>query len=514
MILRVTTLAIVAVLCACNVQPRGESLNTEITGLVAPELRRLLATGQLSAEAMTNAFLQRMESIDDAGPTVNAIIEVNPQALAIARDLDRAFARSGPIGSLHGVPVVLKANIDTGDEMATSAGSLALANHHARDDAVFVARLRQAGAVIIAKSNLSEWANFRSKDSISGWSSIGGQTHNAYVLDRNPCGSSSGSAVAVAARLAPLAVGTETDGSVVCPASINGVVGIKPTIGLIEQDGIIPIAASQDTGGPMARTVAGAALLLSAMADPNAGSDSYAVTNTDLNGARIGVVRDYFGAGTFEDVDDVYSSLLSILSDAGAELVDPILLEVVGESRDAEIQVLLYEFKAGLNQYLAESDAPIPTLDSLIAFNEENADTVMPLFGQDIFQMATETGGLGDEAYLAALANSGDYMRNLLDSVFGQHDLDALVALSNGPAWKTDAVYGDRIIVSSSAFAAISGYPSITVPGRLIKELPVALSFIGQAHQEPRLIDIAAAFEGRRGQFPPPRFLPSLEADP
>ena len=264
----------------------------------------------------------------------------------------------------------------------------------------------------------------------------------------------------------------------------------------------------------MARTVAGAALLLSAMADPNAGSDSYAVTNTDLNGARIGVVRDYFGAGTFEDVDDVYSSLLSILSDAGAELVDPILLEVVGESRDAEIQVLLYEFKAGLNQYLAESDAPIPTLDSLIAFNEENADTVMPLFGQDIFQMATETGGLGDEAYLAALANSGDYMRNLLDSVFGQHDLDALVALSNGPAWKTDAVYGDRIIVSSSAFAAISGYPSITVPGRLIKELPVALSFIGQAHQEPRLIDIAAAFEGRRGQFPPPRFLPSLEADP
>jgi amidase len=407
---------------------------------------------------------------------------------------------------------VLKANIDTGDEMVTSAGSLALAEHHAPDDAALVARLRQAGAVIIAKANLSEWANFRSTRSISGWSSLGGQTRNAYVLDRNPCGSSSGSAVAVAARLAPLAVGTETNGSIICPAATNGIVGIKPTVGLIEQDGIIPIAASQDTAGPMARTLAGAALLLDAMADPRTPVDSADLERGSLAGLRLGVIRDYPGATSSPPVEAAYEASLEILASAGAELVDPIELGIGERARDAELELLLFEFKDGIDRYLAASDAPLQNLRALIAFNEAHAETVMPWFDQEIFLMAATKPGLESAAYRQARADSIDSMRRSLDAVFAENDLDALIAPSNAGAWKIDIVHGDRFVVGSAAPAAISGYPSITIPGSLSDSLPLGLSFIGRAFEEAELLEIAAVFEARRGEFPAPTLIPSLES--
>jgi amidase len=480
----------------------------EIAALSAPALRQRLAEGALTAVRVSEAFLSRIDSLDKVGPAVNAIIEINPDALEIARRLDRAFAEHGPTGPLHGVPVVLKANIDTADQMATSAGSLALADHRATADAPLVERLRAAGAVILAKTNLSEWANFRATDSISGWSSLGGQTHNPYVLDRNPCGSSSGSAVAVAAGLAPLAVGTETDGSIVCPAALNGVVGIKPTLGLVSQRGIVPIAASQDTAGPMARTVAGAALLLSVLLDE---AIDYQADATDLTGLRLGVIRDFYGAGKRPRVEAEYGRWLSLLQDSGAELIDPIDVgtdEAIGAS---EYEVMLYEFKAGLNHYLTSSGAPHTSLTELIAFNDAHAATVMPHFGQDLFIAAQAKGDLDDPAYATALAASGALVRTRLEELFATHRLDALIAPANAPAWKTDRVHGDRFMLGSSMIAAVSGYPSIVVPAGLILELPVAISFIGKPRDEQRLIDIATVFERARGEFPAPTFIPTLE---
>ena len=480
----------------------------EIAALSASALQQRLAEGALTAERVSEAFLSRIDLLDNAGPAVNAIIAVNPDALEIARGLDRAFAEHGPTGPLHGMPVVLKANIDTADQLVTSAGSLALAEHRADVDAPLVARLRTAGAVILAKTNLSEWANFRSSHAVSGWSSLGGQTHNPYVLDRNPCGSSSGSAVAVAAGLTPLAVGTETDGSIVCPAALNGVVGIKPTLGLVSQQGIIPIAASQDTAGPMARTVEGAAALLTVLLDE---AVDYRTNATNLTGLRLGVIRDVYGAGKRPRLETENSRWLSMLQDSGAELIDPIDVGTDEAIGAAEFEVMLFEFKAGLNDYLKSAGGPQVSLADLIAFNDVHAETVMPHFGQDVFVAAEAKGDLDDPAYAAALAASGTLVRTRLDELFATHRLDALIAPSNAPAWKTDRVHGDRFMLGSSMLAAVSGYPSITVPAGLIMELPVAISFIGKPGEEQQLIDIATVFERQRGEFPAPTFIPTLE---
>jgi amidase len=411
---------------------------------------------------------------------------------------------------------VLKANIDTGDRLATSAGSLALADHHAPNDAFIVQRLREQGAVILAKTNLSEWANFRSTHSSSGWSSLGGQARNPYDPLRNPCGSSSGSATAVAANLAALAVGTETDGSIICPASINGIVGIKPTVGLVSRDGIIPIAHSQDTAGPMARTVRDAAVLLTALAakdpsDPAAKDRPDAVMDyaADLDegaleGRRIGVLRTYSGAGNDARVDAIFEDSIRLLAATGAEIVDPVEIETEGMG-DAEYEVLLYEFKADLNAYLASSGAPYKSLQEIIAFNNENAETVMPFFGQEIMEAAEAKGPLTEPAYLDALEKSRRMAREGIDDALRAHDLDALIAPSNGPAWMTDHINSDHFSVGSSSYAAVSGYANVTVPAGFIFGLPIGLSFIGPAWSERELIEIAYAFEqATKARRPPP----------
>jgi amidase len=501
----VFTIALAA--SACTRTPDDADL--ALLDLDAPALAAEIAAGKVSAERVTRAALARIAALDDAGPELNAIIEINPDAIDIARELDRRFAAEGPIGPLHGIPVVLKASIDTADAMATTAGSRALADHHASADAELVTRLRAAGAVILAKANLSEWANFRSQRSTSGWSSLGGQTRNPYALDRNPCGSSSGSAVAVAAGLVPLAVGTETDGSIVCPAGANGIVGIKPTLGLVSQSGIIPIAASQDTAGPMARTVAGAALLLGAMQTVAPDPGAYAPRRTDLRGVRLGVVRDYHGAGGNPDIEASVTRALALLEEAGAELVDPIEVAVPRSEDDPELKVLLHEFKSGLDTYLAGVKTGPSSLEALIAYNEAHRAAVMPHFGQDLFEQAL--GATDEAAYRAALEASNVAMRARLDTLLGQHALDALVAPTNAPAWKTDWINGDSFSLGSSGLAAVSGYPSVAVPAELVHGLPVGIAFIGRPQSEALLLEIAAAFERARKPLPRPEFVPSLE---
>ena len=490
---------------ACSGETGSEAAGN-VLALDAPTLAAEIAAGRLSAESVTQASIDRIAAIDDAGPELNAVIEINPDALMIARELDRRFDASGPVGPLHGLPILLKANIDTSDAMATSAGSIALADHRATADAPFVGRLRAAGAVILGKANLSEWANFRSTSSISGWSSLGGQTRNPYALDRNPCGSSSGSAAAVAARLVPLAVGTETDGSIVCPAAANGVVGVMPTIGRVEQTGIIPIAASQDTAGPIARTVAGAALLLSVMLQiPEPGLvEASAAAPVDLAGFRLGIVRDYTGAGELPPVEAAFAAALETLAATGAALIDPVTLALDPGVRDAEFEVLLFEFRDGINTYLENVRNGPGSLAELIAYNDENSERVMPLFGQDILVAAEARGGLDDPAYTEALASSRDAVRTRLEVIFRELALDALIAPANGPAWTTNPDDDDRFAVSSSGIAAISGYPNIVVPSATIDGLPIAIAFIGPPGTEADLIRIAGTFEALRGEFPPP----------
>ena len=462
--------------------------------------------GETTSRELVRYYLDRIEAIDRNGPELRAIIELNPDALEIADALDEERRRSGPRGPLHGIPVVLKANIDTGDRMKTSAGSLALAMHQPPDDAFLVERLREQGAVILGKANLSEWANFRSTHSSSGWSSLGGQTKNPYEPERNPCGSSSGSAVAVSANLTVLGVGTETDGSIVCPASINGIVGIKPTVGLVSRDGIIPIAHSQDTAGPMARTVRDAALLLTALAardrgDPAAEAhpgrvpDYAADLREDaLSGKRIGVLRTYSGAGRDARVDAILDDSVALLAANGAAIVDPIEIDTEGMG-DAEYEVLLYEFKEDLNSYLGSSNAALRSLEAIIAFNREHAATVMPFFGQDIMELAQSKGPLTDAAYLEALELSRRIARDGIDLALKTYNLDALIAPSNGPAWMTDHVNSDHFSVGSSSLAAVSGYANVTVPAGFVFGLPIGVSFIGPAYSERPLIEIAYAFE-------------------
>jgi len=516
------------VLAACA-PPAGPSRpSTDSLDLVnenAMTLLPRLASGELSAAELTRAYLRRIAAVDASGPTLNAIIEVNPDAERIASELDAHFRLHGPKGPLHGLPVVLKANIDTGDRMATSAGALAMADHKATTDAFIVSRLRDAGAVILGKTNMSEWANFRSTSSSSGWSSLGGQVRNPYVLDRNPCGSSSGSAVAVAASLAALAVGTETDGSIVCPAGLNGIVGIKPTLGTVSRAGIIPIAHSQDTAGPMAKTVMGAALLLEAMvaADSrDAGAVAFPAprggfmpdpAQTSLEGTRIGIWRTYLGAGKDPRVEALLARSIDALRKLGAQIIDPVEPAADDSIIGAEFQVLLSEFKADLNAYLASHDVADDrdTLEELIAYNERHRDAVMPIFGQEIFYAAQATPGLSDPAYLQALAASRTRVRESLAATFGEHELDALLAPTNAPAWKTDWVLGDHFSIASSRLAAISGYPSVAVPAGDIQGLPVGVSFVGPELSESALLQIAYAFEQATRARAEPTFIPTLE---
>lgn len=509
---RVAAAAVVLALTAgCGGEPAAQKdPPADLAEATVTELQSMMANGELTARKLASWYLDRIELLDVGENGLHSIIEINPDALAIADELDAERAAGTVRGPLHGIPVVLKANIDTGDRMATSAGSLALAKHRAPDDAFLVARLRDAGALILGKTNLSEWANFRSDHSSSGWSSVGGQTGNAYDPIRNPCGSSSGSAVAVSANLATLAVGTETDGSIVCPASINGIVGIKPTLGLVSRDGIIPIAHSQDTAGPMARTVRDAALMLNDMvarddADPASGDrpgtlPDYAadLDASALQGARIGVIRNFYGAGRARHVDDIFSAAVDTLRAQGAIIVDPIEIDTDGMGA-AEFEVLLYEFKTDLNRYLAESGAPLATLADIIAFNEANADRVMPFFGQNTLEESQAKGPLTEETYLQALEDSKRIARDGIDNAFAEHDLDALVAPTNAPAWLTDHINGDTFGAGSSSLAAVSGYANVTVPAGDAFGLPVGLSFIGGAFSERRLIELAYAFEQATG---------------
>jgi len=500
---RAAVVALVLCLSSCGVPPSGELDDAAIVTLDAIALRTELAAGRLTAERVTQAYLSRIAALDDAGPTLNAVIDINPDALDLARDLDSRLA-TGPVGSLHGVPVLIKASIDTADRMATSAGSLALAGHFAAEDAEVVARLRAAGAVVLGKTNLSEWANFRSTQSISGWSSVGGQTRNPYVLDRNPCGSSSGSAVAVAARLAPLAIGTETDGSIVCPAAASGVVGIKPAAGTVSQRGIVPIAASQDTAGPLARTVADAALLLGVLSGD---ADTGAFTpGADVTGLRIGVVRDYGGAGRDTVVEAAFSATLRRLESAGATLIDPVEARFLREVADAERAILLAEFHDGIDSYLASVERGPRSLDELIAFNDEHAAEVMPYFGQELLLESRDSGGRSEQTYSAAIEVAAA-ARVALGELFAVRDLDALVAPTNGRAWRNDTQGAGR--VSSSRIAAVSGYASMTVPIDVSADLPLGVALIVRPGGENVMLTIGAVLERLRGPFPEPRFLSS-----
>jgi amidase len=503
--------ALCLIAAACT--PKPELADSQIVELTAVELAAELAAGTLAAERVTRVFLERIAAFDDAGPMLAAVLETNSDALAIARDLDERRRRAGVVGPLHGVPVLLKASIDTADGLATSAGSAALAHHRASADAPLVAQLRAAGAVILGKTNLSEWANFRASSSTSGWSSLGGQTRNAYVLDRNPCGSSSGSAVAVAARLAPLAVGTETDGSIVCPASANGVVGVKPTVGLVSSGGIVPIAKSQDVAGPLARTVRDAALLLSVIADrgrDDGAPATHRLARTRLDGVRIGVVRDYAGAGEDPSVEAAYARAREWLHASGAELVDPIEVQLASEVSDAELTVLLHEFRVQIDEYLDAVEVGPRSLEELIEYDVAHAAEVMPFFAQDLFVTAHGTTGLDAPAYREAQATIQRF-RARLGALFAERELDALIAPTNARAWPTDWAAGDAFTVGSSAPAAIAGYPSVTVPVVLTNELPLGISFVGRPHGEQSLLEIAAVLETARGAWPAPRFLPTVE---
>jgi amidase len=491
-------------------------------------LQEGFARGRYSTYSVASAYLARIKAIDAAGPALKSVIETNPDALVIARELDRERALSGARGPMHGVPVLIKDNIDTADRMQTTAGSLALAGAPAPRDAFIVTQLRASGALILGKTNLSEWANIRSVRSTSGWSARGGRTRNPYALDRNTSGSSSGSAVAVSANLCMVAVGTETDGSIVSPSSINGIVGIKPTIGLASRRGIIPIAHTQDTAGPMARSVRDAAILLGVLAayDPSdnaqmiAGGPS-ATSGMDytryldvngLKGARIGVARNYFG---FHDgVDAVINDALALMRRAGATLVDPADLPNMDKVGDPELLVLLYELKADLDAYLQQRGATVRSLADVIAYNERNRAREMPYFGQDLFIKAQAKGPLSGTEYLEALATCKRIARGEgIDAVMDRERLDAIVAPTDAPAWLTDLVLGDHSIASSSSAAAVAGYPSITVPAGFVSGLPVGISFFGRAWSEPTLLAIAYAFEQASRARRPPGFAATIRTD-
>lgn len=490
------------------------------------ELQKQMKSGELTALQLTELFFERIDSIDTNGPRLNSIIEMNPEAADIASSLDRERAAGKVRSLLHGIPILLKDNIDTHDGMQTTAGSLAMEGNIASRDAFIVKQLRKAGAIILGKTNLSEWANFRGKNSISGWSSRGGLTRNPYALDRSTCGSSSGSGAAVAANLSAAAVGTETDGSVICPAQTNGIVGIKPTLGLLSRSGIIPIAHSQDTAGPMARTVADAAILLGAMTGVDARDP--ATKNSakrrfsdytkflDLNGlkgARIGVARNM--AGTDPRIIKIFESSIDVMKQLGAVIVDPADLPNFNKFGKTESEVLYYEFKADLNKYLAGANAKVKTMADVIKFNEENKERVLQYFGQERMLKAQESGGLRDKKYRDALAKNLLLTRkNGIDAAMKKYKLDALIVPSGGPSWMVDMVNGDALNwdMESTSPAAVAGYPHITVPAGYISGLPVGISFFAKAWQEPTLVKLAFAFEQAAKIRKPPEFLASARA--
>jgi amidase len=491
----------------------------ELDEVSVDELRKRMAGGEMSARRLVEAYLGRIAALDRRGPGLRSVIETNPEALPIADALDAERKAKGPRGPLHGIPVLVKDNIDTSDRMTTTAGSLALEGSTPPRDSHVAARLREAGAVILGKANLSEWANFRSTRSVSGWSARGGQCVNPYALDRNPCGSSSGSGVAVSANLVPLAVGTETDGSIVCPSTNSGIVGIKPTVGLVSRAGIVPISATQDTAGPMARTVADAAVLLQALAGvdtrdpatsraPATAQYAKALDPDGLRGARLGVARNM--AGFHPDTDRLFDEAVAEMKRRGAEIVDPADVPNIKELGDPELEVMLYEFKAGLNAYFASlgPKAPVKTLAEAIAFNDRNRDCEMPFFGQELFLKAEEKGPLATPAYRGAVDKCGRLSRaEGLDAVLEKNRLDALVAPTGAPAWVIDPVSGDHFVGGNSTPAAVAGYPTVTVPMGFVFGLPVGLSFIGRAWSEATLVRLAFAFEQATRHRRPPRFL-------
>jgi amidase len=504
--------------------PAAEIKSFELDEITIPELQDGMKSGKFTARSLVEKYAVRIGEIDKSGPAVNAIIEMNPDALAIADALDQERKAKGPRSMLHGIPVLIKDNIDTADRMMTTAGSLALVGSKPAKDSFVAQRLRTAGAVILGKTNLSEWANIRSSHSTSGWSGRGGLTKNPYALDRNPCGSSSGTGAGISANLAAVGIGTETDGSIVCPSSSNGLAGIKPTVGLVSRGGIIPISHSQDGAGPMCRTVRDAAILLGALTgvdtDDAATAASAGKAQNDyaqycdpngLKGARIGVARKYFG---FSDaVDALMEASLAAMKHQGATLVDPADIETLGKFDESELLVFMYELKADLNAYLARLSpgAPVRTLQEIIDFNDRNRQKEMPYFGQDLFLKAQAKGPLTDKAYLDALAKNHQLARTEgIDALMDKHQLDAIVAPTGGPAWLTDLVNGDHVAGGSSNAAAVAGYPNINVTAGFLSGLPVGISFFGRAWSEPTLIKIAYSFEQATKARQAPRFLPTI----
>jgi amidase len=498
----------------------------ELDEITISDLQDGMKSGKFTARSLVEKYSARIAEIDKQGPAINSVLELNPDALSIADSLDQERKGKGARGPMHGVPVLIKDNIDTADRMMTTAGSLALVGSKPTQDSFVAQKLRRAGAVILGKTNLSEWANIRSSHSTSGWSGRGGLTKNPYVLDRNPCGSSSGTGAGISANLCALGIGTETDGSIVCPSSSNGLAGIKPTVGLVSRSGIVPISHSQDGAGPMCRTVRDAAILLGALTgvDPRdsatAGSQGKSFTDytqfcdpNGLKGARIGVARKYFGFS--EAVDALMEQSLDAMKKQGAILVDPADIETLGKFDESELLVFMYELKADLNSYLAGlgPNAPVRTLKDIIDFNDRNRQKEMPYFGQDLFLKAEAKGPLTEKAYIDALDKNHQLARTEgIDATMDKNHLDAIVAPTGGPAWLTDLVNGDHVAGGSSNAAAVAGYPNINVTAGFVSGLPVGISFFGRAWSEPTLVRLAFAFEQTIKARQAPRFLSTIGA--
>jgi len=499
----------------------NSNLSFELDEETIGSLREKLASGKYTSEQLVHLYLKRIEAIDKSGPQLNSVIEINPDAVSIAVEMDKEMKSGKSRGPLHGIPILIKDNIDTGDKMQTTAGALAMEGNIASKDAFVVKKLREAGAIIIGKTNLSEWANFRSTQSCSGWSSRGGQTKNAYILDHNPCGSSAGSGAAVSANLCVVAVGTETDGSVVCPASVNGVVGIKPTVGLVSRSGIIPISKTQDTAGPMARTVTDAAILLGAMAaidqDDSVTLESKGKAQKDyttfldvnaLKGKRIGIEKKPQGNNKY--INALLEDAINILKKQGATVVEIDYLDKINALGQAEFEVLQYEFKDGLNKYLATANAKVKTLKEVIAFNKNNEDKAMPYFKQETLESSDAKKGLDDKIYVDALEKSFTGSKNILNTVFKENQLDAICGITMGPACSIDMIYGDRWGYSLTTPAAASGYPHITVPCGMVYDLPVGLSFFSTPYTEGKLIGLGFAYEQASKKRIKPALKPSF----